>query len=166
MPEFSYELSSDKMVFGASADSASDVGHYEYKSGAGGTQVADRGKSIVNWVKRDGQWKIPAHAYSSDAPFFPPTPTVPADAVAPTPGTAPGLTPTTPGPTAPTTEGAASATPAPTAPTTPVPSGSSTTPPAPPPPSPQDALAARADNSRIHSSQLLAKVASGCVRGD
>jgi len=139
IPGFSYDLRSEKIVLGASADLASDLGNYEYKSSSGGAQVSDKGKSIVNWVKRDGTWKILAHAYSSDAPLLPPTPAVPVDATAPAApadGTASPTAPATPDTTTPgaTTPGAT--TPPATPPTTPAPGGTPTTPPSPPPASP------------------------------
>ena len=117
-PGFSYQLTSDTLVVASSGDLATDKGHYAYSASGGGSAVSDKGKSVLSWVKRNGEWKILAQAYSSDAPVMPPTPTVPPDA----------LTPTAP-PTATTPDATAPAAPA----TTP---GTPTTTPATPPATP------------------------------
>lgn len=123
-PGFNYQLSSDKLEFATSADVATDLGRYQYSAGNGGATASDQGKSVISWVKRDGQWKILAHAYSSNQPIVPPTPTVPPEAITPPPSdaTAPP-TETTPGVTTPPA-------------TLPPPASTPTTPPTTPPATP------------------------------
>ncbi len=135
-PGFSYQLSSDAVVVASSGDLATDKGHYAYSASGGGSAVSDKGKSVLNWVKRNGEWKILAQAYSSDAPIMPPTPTVPADALTPTaPPTATTPDATTPPATAPATPGGPTTTPPATTPSGTTP-GTPTTPPAAPPATP------------------------------
>ena len=138
-PGFSFQVSTDKVVLGSGADLATDTGHYRYSASTGAAAVSDKGKSVLNWVKRGDEWKILAHAYSSDAPIMPPTPTVPPDAMAP--ATAPPTTTTTPPGTMPAPPGTTPApgtTSAPTATTPPATTPGGATPGTPPatPPNP------------------------------
>lgn len=60
----------DRLVFASSGDMAVDVGPYEMKMG-GSTDI---GKTVVVWIKRDGEWKVLTDMFSSDAPATPPPP--------------------------------------------------------------------------------------------
>lgn len=102
IPGFSYKLDSEKIVLGNGADLAADLGTYEYRSGTANGVVVDKGKSIINWVKRDGEWKILAQTYSSNAPLLPPTPSPPQGAIEPAVPPATSTTPGTTDPAAPT----------------------------------------------------------------
>lgn len=133
IPEVSLTFTTEKFVFGSSADLAVDVGSYQYKSSSAGSSVTDQGKSVVTWVKRDGTWLVLTDMFSSDAPMLPSTPSVPATpATTPEPAStttpvAPAadtpLTPGTPGTTTTTTTTPATPTspPATTSTTTPTP---------------------------------------------
>jgi uncharacterized protein (TIGR02246 family) len=106
IPGVGLTFATDKFVFGSSNDLAVDIGSYEFKSSSGGSSASDKGKSVVTWVKRDGNWQVLTDMFSSDAPMLQSTPSVPA-AAATTPVPA---TPTTP-PTTTTTPTPAPATP-------------------------------------------------------
>jgi uncharacterized protein (TIGR02246 family) len=131
IPEVALTFTTDKYVFGSSADLAVDIGSYDYKSSSAGSSVSDKGKSVVTWVKRDGTWLVLTDMFSSDAPMLPSTPTVPAaSATAPESTTTPvapaagaPLAPGTPGTTTTTTTTPATPTspPATTTTTTPTP---------------------------------------------
>jgi len=53
---------SDKVVFAASGEMAVDIGPYEMKMG-GSSEI---GKTVVVWVKRDGEWKVLTDMFSGD----------------------------------------------------------------------------------------------------
>src|SRR5215475_10994629 len=84
IPGVGLTFTTDKFVFGQSADLAVDIGSYDFKSEAAGSSVSDKGKSVVTWVKRDGTWQVMTDMFSSDAPLLPPTPTVPPTTMGPT----------------------------------------------------------------------------------
>ncbi len=108
IPGVSLTFATDKFVFGSSNDLAVDIGSYEFKSSSGASSASDKGKSVVTWVKHDGDWQVLTDMFSSDAPTLQSTPSVPAAAA------------TTLVPATPTTPPAAAATTAPTpAPATP-----------------------------------------------
>jgi uncharacterized protein (TIGR02246 family) len=112
IPGVGLTFTTDKFVFGQSADLAVDIGSYDFKSESGASSVTDKGKSVVTWVKRDGTWQVLTDMFSSDAPPLPSTPTPPAT-----------TTPVEP----------SGATPAPTTPPAAAPPASTTAPPAPTP---------------------------------
>ncbi len=130
IPGVGLTFTTDKFVFGKSADLAVDIGSYDFKSASGGSSSSDKGKSVVTWVKRDGNWQVLTDMFSSDAPTLPTTPTPPASGATPESAAAPAapasgapLAPGTPGTTTTTTTmpGTPTSPPATTTTTTPTP---------------------------------------------
>ena len=104
IPGVGLTFTTDKFVFGKSTDLAVDIGSYDFKSASGESSMHDKGKSVVTWVKRDGNWQVLTDMFSSDAPMLPPTPTPPATAMPMAPTAAPGspaAATTTPAPATP-----------------------------------------------------------------
>jgi uncharacterized protein (TIGR02246 family) len=72
IPGMSLTFKTEKLVFSADHTMATDIGTYEAGFGEGANRVIDKGKSVVVWVKRDGNWLVLTDMFSSDAP--PPAP--------------------------------------------------------------------------------------------
>lgn len=97
-PGMTLTFETEKFVFAQSGDVAVDIGTYKSSMGEASAAVADTGKSVVTWVKRDGKWLVLTDMFSSDQPPAPPpAPAAEAPAVVPSGETA------TPPPPAPTT---------------------------------------------------------------
>jgi quercetin dioxygenase-like cupin family protein len=62
----------EKLVLSSDHTMATDIGTYQFNAGEGATRITDKGKSVVVWVKRDGNWLVLTDMFSSDAP--PPAP--------------------------------------------------------------------------------------------
>ena len=74
IPGVGLTFTTDKFVFGKSADLAVDIGSYDFKSSSGASSTTEKGKSVVTWVKRDGTWQVLTDMFSSDAPMLQSTP--------------------------------------------------------------------------------------------
>jgi hypothetical protein len=131
IPGVGLTFTTEKFIFGKSADLAVDIGSYDFKTEAAGSSTADKGKSVVTWVKRDGSWQVLTDMFSSDAPALPSTPTPPpAAAATPEPSTTTPVAPAgTTAPLTPGTPGTTTTTTTPGTPTSPPATTTTTTPP-------------------------------------
>lgn len=99
LPGMTLTFETEKLVLAKSGDVGVDVGTYKSSVGEGAAAVADTGKSVVTWVKRDGQWLVLTDMFSSDMPAAAPAPAAPPAETMPAPeGTTPAPEGTTPAP--------------------------------------------------------------------
>jgi len=67
MPGFSISFAPNKIVIAKSGDMAYEIGTFQLNlNDAQGKPAASVGKYVVNWQKRDGQWKVVADIFNDD----------------------------------------------------------------------------------------------------
>jgi ketosteroid isomerase-like protein len=67
MPGFSITFAPSKAVIAKSGDMAYEIGTFQTTvNDAQGKPTSSVGKFVVNWQKRDGQWKVVADIFNDD----------------------------------------------------------------------------------------------------
>jgi uncharacterized protein (TIGR02246 family) len=67
MPGFSITFAPSKVVIAKSGDMAYEIGTFQTTvNDAQGKPTSSVGKFVVNWQKRDGQWKVVADIFNDD----------------------------------------------------------------------------------------------------
>ena len=100
VPGIALTFETQNLVLARSGDIAVDTQTYKLVTGEGASQTTEVGKSVVTWVKHNGQWLVFTDMFSSDTP---PPAAVP---VAAPPMDAPPVEPTAPATPAPATPAA------------------------------------------------------------